>query len=160
MIGGRNAVGSVSGVTALRWGTTYRTAEGCRVREPHIQMKYPCWQLSYTLHRFGGGNHPSHRRTALACSSVVERLTVNQNVVGSIPTLPVGDTWLTLSKHSSKKGYERAFTTGGRGSPTCTLPRENYSAVCPVGRGCGLENRLDVKVSGVQIPNTAYGALP
>lgn len=50
--------------------------------------------------------------------------------------------------------------TGGRGSPTCTLPRENYSAVCPVGRGCGLENRLDVKVSGVQIPNTAHGALP
>lgn len=28
----------------------------------------------------------------MACSSVVERLTVNQNVVGSIPTLPVGDT--------------------------------------------------------------------
>lgn len=30
-----------------------------------------------------------------------------------------------------------------------------YSVVCPVGRGCGLENRLDVKVSGVRIPNTA-----
>lgn len=28
--------------------------------------------------------------------------------------------------------------------------------MCPVGRGCGLENRLDVKVSGVQIPNTAF----
>lgn len=28
--------------------------------------------------------------------------------------------------------------------------------MCPVGRGCGLENRLDVKVSGVQIPNTAH----
>lgn len=39
----------------------------------------------------------------MACSSVVERLTVNQNVVGSIPTLPVGDTWLTLSKHSIKR---------------------------------------------------------
>lgn len=96
----------------------------------------------------------------MACSSVVERLTVNQNVVGSIPHLA---SWrhLTYSfKALLKKGYERAFTTGGRGSPTCTLPRENYSAVCPVGRGCGLENRLDVKVSGVQIPNTAYGALP
>ena len=29
---------------------------------------------------------------AWTISSVVERLTVNQNVVGSIPTLPVGDT--------------------------------------------------------------------
>lgn len=29
-------------------------------------------------------------------------------------------------------------------------------AVCPVGRGCCLENSLDVKVSGVQIPNTAF----
>lgn len=28
--------------------------------------------------------------------------------------------------------------------------------MCPVGRGCGLENRLDVKISGVQIPNTAF----
>lgn len=28
-------------------------------------------------------------------------------------------------------------------------------AVCPVGRGCCLENSLDVKVSVVQIPNTA-----
>lgn len=28
----------------------------------------------------------------MACSSVVEHLTVNQDVVGSIPTLPVGDT--------------------------------------------------------------------
>lgn len=61
-----------------------------------------------------------------------------------------------LFQSTPQKGYERAFTTGGRGSPTCTLPRENYSAVCPVGRGCGLENRLDVKVSGVQIPNTAW----
>lgn len=61
-----------------------------------------------------------------------------------------------LFQSTPQKGYERAFTTGGRGSPTCTLPRENYSAVCPVGRGCGLENRLDVKVSGVQLPNTAF----
>lgn len=29
-------------------------------------------------------------------------------------------------------------------------------AVCPVGRGCCLENSLDVKVSGVRIPNTAF----
>lgn len=36
------------------------------------------------------------------------------------------------------------------------VTKGNYSAVCPVGRGCGLENRLDVKVSGVQIPNTAW----
>lgn len=28
-------------------------------------------------------------------------------------------------------------------------------AMCPVGRGCCLENSLDVKVSGVQIPNMA-----
>ena len=28
-------------------------------------------------------------------------------------------------------------------------------AVCPIGRGCCLENSLDVKVSGVQIPNMA-----
>nr|DAE26865.1 MAG TPA: interferon regulatory factor 2-binding protein [virus sp. ctCsQ3] len=27
--------------------------------------------------------------------------------------------------------------------------------MCPVCRGCCLENSLDVKVSGVQIPNTA-----
>ena len=30
-----------------------------------------------------------------------------------------------------------------------------YSAVCPVGRGCSLENCLDVKVSGVRISNKA-----
>ena len=30
-----------------------------------------------------------------------------------------------------------------------------YSAVCPVGRGSCLENSVDVKVSGVRIPNTA-----
>ena len=29
-------------------------------------------------------------------------------------------------------------------------------AVCPIGRGCCLENSLDVKVFGVRIPNTAY----
>ena len=28
-------------------------------------------------------------------------------------------------------------------------------AACPIGRGCCLENSLDVKVSGVRIPNTA-----
>ena len=29
-------------------------------------------------------------------------------------------------------------------------------AVCPIGRGCCLENSLDVKVFGVRIPNTAF----
>ena len=55
-----------------------------------------------------------------------------------------------------KKVTKGRLRPADRGAPTCTLPRENYSAVCPVGRGCGLENRLDVKVSGVQIPNTAF----
>lgn len=47
-------------------------AEGHRVREPHRQMNYPCWQLSYTLHRFGGGNHPNCRRTVLVHSLMGE----------------------------------------------------------------------------------------
>ena len=55
-----------------------------------------------------------------------------------------------------KKVTKGRLRPADRGAPTCTLPRENYSAVCPVGRGCGLENRLDVKASGVQIPNTAF----
>ena len=32
-------------------------------------------------------------------------------------------------------------------------------AVCPIGRGCCLENSLDVKVFGVRIPNTAYAPI-
>ena len=32
-------------------------------------------------------------------------------------------------------------------------------AVCQIGRGCCLENSLDVKVFGVRIPNTAYAPI-
>ena len=32
-------------------------------------------------------------------------------------------------------------------------------AVCPIGRGCCLENSLDVKVFVVRIPNTAYAPI-
>ena len=35
-------------------------------------------------------------------------------------------------------------------------PSRSVYAVCPVGRGCCFENSLDVKVSGVRIPNMAF----
>lgn len=55
-------------------------AEGHRVREPHRQMNYPCWQLSYTLHRFGGGNHPNCRRTVLRRFYYANMLQMRKNI--------------------------------------------------------------------------------
>lgn len=52
---------------------------------------------------------------------------------------------MKLYKSSDKSNFEYS------GSTTTTI-----FAVCPVGRGRCLENSLDVKVFGVQIPNTAF----
>ena len=54
-----------------------------------ITNEIPLLATVLQLYQFGKGNRPNCRRTALGYSSVVERLTVNQDVVGSIPTIPV-----------------------------------------------------------------------
>lgn len=84
-------------------------AEGHRVREPHRQMNYPCWQLSYTLHRFGGGNHPNCRRTVLVHSLMGEHFSREEMGVRFPPAQLIRISVLKLNMERWRNGRRGSY---------------------------------------------------